>query len=180
MMHPLRIQVITFTILLQFHSIWLLFFFFWGGVLRDPVWTVGTQRPTNQGPSHVLHPMPFWQFDGRRRHLFIANMRHSIAPQHGSSHYFRKVIRIFSFVRLFLFPNNFGFNLSLPNLKNRFHAMELLSLNPRLKSSFLEGEQESTMLESCLTFLASLMSVRTNIGTSIWILFFFFSSEQIN
>lgn len=42
--------------------------------------------------------------------------------------------------------------------------MELLSMNPRLKSSFLEGEQESAMLESCLTFLASLMSVRTNIG----------------
>lgn len=37
-------------------------------------------------------------------------------------------------------------------------------MNPRLKSNFLEGEQEAAMLESCLTFLASLMSVRTNIG----------------
>ena len=37
-------------------------------------------------------------------------------------------------------------------------------MNPRLKSNFLEGEQESVMLESCLTFLASLMSIRTNIG----------------
>ena len=46
----------------------------------------------------------------------------------------------------------------------RFHVMELLSMNPRLKSNFLEGEQESVMLESCLTFLASLMSIRTNIG----------------
>lgn len=37
-------------------------------------------------------------------------------------------------------------------------------MNPLLKSNFLEGEQESTMLESCLTFIASLMSIRTNIG----------------
>ena len=42
--------------------------------------------------------------------------------------------------------------------------MEFLSLNPRSKSSFLEGEQEASMLESCLTFLASLMSIRTNTG----------------
>lgn len=45
--------------------------------------------------------------------------------------------------------------------------MELLSMNPRLKSNFLEGEQEAAMLESCLTFLASLMSVRTNIGKQL-------------
>jgi hypothetical protein len=45
--------------------------------------------------------------------------------------------------------------------------MELLSMNPLLKSNFLEGEQESTMLESCLTFIASLMSIRTNIGKKI-------------
>ena len=50
------------------------------------------------------------------------------------------------------------------NFLGRFHVMEFLSLNPRTKSSFLEGEQESSMLESCLTFLASLMSIRTNIG----------------
>lgn len=42
--------------------------------------------------------------------------------------------------------------------------MEFLSLNRRTKSTFLEGDQESSMLESCLTFLASLMSIRTNIG----------------
>lgn len=47
--------------------------------------------------------------------------------------------------------------------------MELLSMNPRLKSNFLEGEQEAAMLESCLTFLASLMSVRTNIGKRLTI-----------
>jgi E3 ubiquitin-protein ligase UBR3 len=52
----------------------------------------------------------------------------------------------------------------IPNFLGRFHVMEFLSLNPRTKSSFLEGEQESSMLESCLTFLASLMSIRTNIG----------------
>jgi hypothetical protein len=40
-------------------------------------------------------------------------------------------------------------------------------MNPLLKSNFLEGEQESTMLESCLTFIASLMSIRTNIGNSL-------------
>lgn len=37
-------------------------------------------------------------------------------------------------------------------------------MNPLLKSNFLEGEQEAAMLESCLTFIASLMSIRTNIG----------------
>ncbi len=47
----------------------------------------------------------------------------------------------------------------------RFHVMEFLSLNPRIKSAFLEGEQEASMLESCLTFLASVMSIRTNIGS---------------
>lgn len=46
--------------------------------------------------------------------------------------------------------------------------MELLSLNPLSKSNFLEGEQEGAMLESCLTFLASLMSIRTNIGIIVF------------
>ena len=46
----------------------------------------------------------------------------------------------------------------------RFHVMEFLSLNSKVKSSFLEGDQQASMLESCLTFLASLMSIRTNIG----------------
>lgn len=45
--------------------------------------------------------------------------------------------------------------------------MEFLSLNPRIKSAFLEGEQEASMLESCLTFLASVMSIRTNIGNRL-------------
>uniref|UniRef100_A0A0N8E404 E3 ubiquitin-protein ligase n=1 Tax=Daphnia magna TaxID=35525 RepID=A0A0N8E404_9CRUS len=54
----------------------------------------------------------------------------------------------------------------LPIIFERFHAMELLSMNPLLKSNFLEGEQEAAMLESCLTFIASLMSIRTNIGAN--------------
>ena len=45
--------------------------------------------------------------------------------------------------------------------------MEFLSLNPQVKSSFLEGDQQASMLESCLTFLASLMSIRTNIGKQL-------------
>ncbi|XP_046637685.1 E3 ubiquitin-protein ligase UBR3-like [Daphnia pulicaria] len=56
--------------------------------------------------------------------------------------------------------------LVLPTIFERFHVMELLSMNPLLKSNFLEGEQESTMLESCLMFIASLMSIRTNIGAN--------------
>ena len=52
----------------------------------------------------------------------------------------------------------------LPTIFDRFHVLEFLSVNPASKSNFLEGEQEGNMLENCLTFLASLMSIRTNIG----------------
>ncbi|XP_076043889.1 ubr3 ubiquitin ligase [Oratosquilla oratoria] len=48
----------------------------------------------------------------------------------------------------------------------RFHVLESLSLSCRGTNSFLDVEHEMTILESCLTFLATLMVVRTNIGLS--------------
>lgn len=35
------------------------------------------------------------------------------------------------------------------------------------QSEYFEGEHENPMLESCLTFLATLINVRTNLGKSI-------------
>ncbi|CAH1135569.1 unnamed protein product [Ceutorhynchus assimilis] len=49
---------------------------------------------------------------------------------------------------------------------DQFHIKEFMSLVPfRIyQSSFFEGENDTPMLESCLTFLATLVSVRTNLG----------------
>jgi hypothetical protein len=44
--------------------------------------------------------------------------------------------------------------------------MEWMSLAPCVMNhnSFLDGEHDTPMLESCLTFLATLMNIRTNLG----------------
>jgi len=49
-----------------------------------------------------------------------------------------------------------------------FHVMEWMSLAPHdmYHNSFLDREHDVPMLESCLTFLATLMTVRTNLGKS--------------
>lgn len=48
-----------------------------------------------------------------------------------------------------------------------FHVQEWMSLCLYRSNEFTEGEKSSTlMLESCLTFLATLMNVRTNLGLS--------------
>lgn len=44
-------------------------------------------------------------------------------------------------------------------------------MSPRASNSFLDSEHEMTIIESCLTFLATLMTVRTNIGKYIYFLF---------
>lgn len=38
------------------------------------------------------------------------------------------------------------------------------------QNEYLEGEHDTPMLESCLTFLATLVNVRTNLGESLMIL----------
>ncbi|KAK4316848.1 hypothetical protein Pmani_012025 [Petrolisthes manimaculis] len=58
-------------------------------------------------------------------------------------------------------PDNF-----ILTVLDRFHVLESLSISPRATNSFLDAEHEMTILESCLTFLATLMTVRTNIGLS--------------
>ncbi|XP_060521351.1 E3 ubiquitin-protein ligase Ubr3 [Cylas formicarius] len=49
---------------------------------------------------------------------------------------------------------------------DQFHVKEFMSLVPfrNHQNPFFEGEHDSPMLESCLTFLATLVSVRTNLG----------------
>ncbi|KAG8223710.1 hypothetical protein J437_LFUL004075, partial [Ladona fulva] len=54
--------------------------------------------------------------------------------------------------------------LFLNTVFEKFHVMDMLSLAPYAANSFLESEHDMPMLESCLTFLASLMDIRTNIG----------------
>lgn len=51
---------------------------------------------------------------------------------------------------------------------DKFNVLEWMSLAPyaATHTSYLEGEHDAPMLESCLTFLATLMSVRTNLGVS--------------
>lgn len=48
----------------------------------------------------------------------------------------------------------------------RFHIKEWMSLTPfqAPQNAYLEGEHDTPMLESFLTFLATLVSVRTNLG----------------
>ncbi|CAH0564545.1 unnamed protein product [Brassicogethes aeneus] len=50
---------------------------------------------------------------------------------------------------------------------DKFHIKEWMSLAPfQAQNSYLEGEHDTPMLESFLTFLATLISVRTNLGLS--------------
>ncbi|CAL4116468.1 unnamed protein product, partial [Meganyctiphanes norvegica] len=58
-------------------------------------------------------------------------------------------------------PDNF-----IMTIMDRFHMLEWLSLSPCASNSFLENEHEITVMESCLTFLATLTTLRTNIGLS--------------
>jgi len=55
----------------------------------------------------------------------------------------------------------------LTTVMENFHIMEWMSLAPHdmYHNSFLDREHDVPMLESCLTFLATLMTVRTNLGT---------------
>lgn len=48
----------------------------------------------------------------------------------------------------------------------RFHVKEWMSLAPYQapQNTYLDGEHDTPMLESFLTFLATLISVRTNLG----------------
>lgn len=48
----------------------------------------------------------------------------------------------------------------------KFHVWEWLSFAPNASSSFLESDQEIPMVEACLTFLATLLCVRTCGGIS--------------
>lgn len=41
-----------------------------------------------------------------------------------------------------------------------------LSLYHAPQNEYLEGEHDTPMLESCLTFLATLLNIRTNLGTN--------------
>ncbi|XP_068083669.1 E3 ubiquitin-protein ligase Ubr3 isoform X2 [Anabrus simplex] len=56
----------------------------------------------------------------------------------------------------------------LSTIFDKFHVMDWMSLAPYTAShsSFMDGEHDAPMLESCLTFLATLMSIRTNLGVS--------------
>lgn len=56
----------------------------------------------------------------------------------------------------------------LTTVFERFHVLEWLSLSEErcASNSFLEPEKVLPMLEACLTFLAMLFSVRTNLGMS--------------
>ncbi|KAF5282499.1 hypothetical protein FQR65_LT14269 [Abscondita terminalis] len=51
---------------------------------------------------------------------------------------------------------------------NKFHIKEWMSLTPyhAPQNAYLDGEHDTPMLESFLTFLATLVSVRTNLGLS--------------
>ncbi|XP_071446964.1 E3 ubiquitin-protein ligase Ubr3 isoform X2 [Hetaerina americana] len=54
----------------------------------------------------------------------------------------------------------------LRTVLEKFHVMDLMSLAPYAANSFLESEHDMPMLESCLTFFASLMNIRINLGMS--------------
>ena len=56
-------------------------------------------------------------------------------------------------------------DLFIMNILNKFNVMELLSLSKRNGANGNnESDQKTMMLDSCLTFLATLVSVRTNLG----------------
>ncbi|XP_015603280.1 E3 ubiquitin-protein ligase Ubr3 isoform X2 [Cephus cinctus] len=56
----------------------------------------------------------------------------------------------------------------LKTIIEKFHVREWMSLShyPAPQNEYLEGEHDTPMLESCLTFLATLVNVRTNLGLS--------------
>lgn len=51
---------------------------------------------------------------------------------------------------------------------DKFHVREWMSLAPyqKFQNSFMDGEHDTPMLESFLTFLTTLISIRTNLGLS--------------
>ncbi|XP_014216341.1 E3 ubiquitin-protein ligase Ubr3 [Copidosoma floridanum] len=56
----------------------------------------------------------------------------------------------------------------LSTIIDKFHVKEWMSLSRyhAPQNEYLEGEHDLSMLESCLTFLATLVNVRTNLGLS--------------
>ncbi|XP_011496807.1 PREDICTED: E3 ubiquitin-protein ligase UBR3 [Ceratosolen solmsi marchali] len=56
----------------------------------------------------------------------------------------------------------------LATIIEKFHVKEWMSLSRyhAPQNEYLEGEHDTSMLESCLTFLATLVNVRTNLGLS--------------
>lgn len=117
---------------------------------------MGTKRPPNQRPSHDLHPVQLLQLDGRRRSIPPPDLLHADSGRHIFKHGHRKVRST---------------NASNPQLKQnkhvcRFHVKEWMSLAPYQapQNAYLNGEHEAPMLESFLTFLATLVTVRTNLG----------------
>ncbi|XP_043683976.1 E3 ubiquitin-protein ligase Ubr3 isoform X1 [Vespula pensylvanica] len=56
----------------------------------------------------------------------------------------------------------------LKTVIEKFHVQEWMSLSlyHAPQNEYLEGEHDTLMLESCLTFLATLVNVRTNLGLS--------------
>ncbi|XP_012275050.1 E3 ubiquitin-protein ligase Ubr3 isoform X2 [Orussus abietinus] len=54
----------------------------------------------------------------------------------------------------------------LKTVIKKFHVLEWMSLGPYHALQYLERVQDTPMLESCLTFLATLVNVRTNLGLS--------------
>ncbi|XP_031787991.1 E3 ubiquitin-protein ligase Ubr3 isoform X1 [Nasonia vitripennis] len=56
----------------------------------------------------------------------------------------------------------------LSTIIEKFHVKEWMSLSRyhAPQNEYLEGEHDTSMLESCLTFLATLVNVRTNLGLS--------------
>lgn len=56
----------------------------------------------------------------------------------------------------------------LKTVIDKFHVREWMSLSlyHAPQNEYLEGEHDTPMLESCLTFLATLLNIRTNLGLS--------------
>jgi len=126
-----------------------------GCLLRDLSWQMGTQRPSNKRPGDDVHPVQLLQFHGGCRHLSSSDLCYPTASIHFPPNSPRQVNLVSFCCQQFILTVIFCCS---------FQVNDWLSLSPYNSNNIFIAKHNDQMLESFLTFLSILMSVRTNLG----------------
>ncbi|KAJ8025030.1 E3 ubiquitin-protein ligase UBR3 [Holothuria leucospilota] len=66
----------------------------------------------------------------------------------------------------YLNPQDFPVNDYMKSVLDRFKALKFLTFDPNHRPQHMDSNQEMAMVEAALTFIATLVSIRTNLGMS--------------